>query len=492
VRTGIRKPLFIAFLLLYVLVLPFLLTYALGYDLLAVARGRLIRTGGVFVASTPPRALLSIDDKPSTWRTPVSIISLRAGPHRVALSLEGFRPWARTVTVRPGEVTIVEDALLIPDTWQRRSISRDAYTELVPTLCGPYLLFRKGQRLRDLHVFGLREEKMAVPRVAPALNANAPILALHTVQGSSTFFIEVGPAARRRVLLARIDWPEISLRDVTRLFPAPLDRMEWEGADPEEVFVSRGGRLDVVALGSRKSRVLAAGNVGFGLAGKDVYVLDDAMSLWKLDAREGTRQPVHDFDALLAEFSGRRDVRIDLPGAGFLSLLGADGGFAAGRKEGWFTSDAVRGFQAAPWTDKVLFWQKDAMAIADLHPEVAKPAAARPAAGRSPTARTAVQIRWMGSSNPIEQAWFVYGVSHVLYRAGNDLILRAPLAGSSDLTTWIGKVRDGTNAVFSEESGRLYFIEGSTRRPTWIQIVPQPRPFEGLLMEIRTRTGNSP
>jgi hypothetical protein len=487
VRPGIRRPLFIIFLLLYLPVLPFLLTYALGYDLLAIARGRLVRTGGVFVASSPPRALLSIDGLPATLKTPASLISLRAGTHRLALSLDGFRPWTRIVTVRPGEVTIVEDALLIPDTWQQRYISLDAYSDLVPNLCGPYLLFRKGQALRGLYVYGLREEKMIALPVSRGLLGNAPVMAIHTVPGSSAFFIELGPSGRRRVLLARIAWPEVPLRDVTRLFPAPLERMAWDGPDPAEVVVSRGGRLDVVTLSSRKSRILATRTVGFGLEGRDAYVLDPAMTFWKIDTRDGAGQPVHEFDALLAGFTARRNVQIDLPGAGFLTLWGADGELAAGRKEGWFSSEAVSGFQAAPWTDKVLFWQKYTMAIADLRP-AAGPAAAKPAARKPPM--PPVQITWMGSSNAIEQAWFVHGVSHVLYRSGNDLILRAPVLGASDFTTWIDAVLDGSAAVFSAETGRLYFIEGSTLRPAWIQIVQQPTPFEGLLMEIRTRTGN--
>ena len=66
----IRKPLFITFLVAYVALLPFLISYALGYDLIAITKGKLVRTGGIFVTSTPSRARLLIDASEPPRRTP--------------------------------------------------------------------------------------------------------------------------------------------------------------------------------------------------------------------------------------------------------------------------------------------------------------------------------------------------------------------------------------------------------------------------------------
>ena len=79
----IRKPLFVVFALLYVVVLPFLVSYALGYDLLAIARGRFVRTGGVFVASTPPpRPLLTRWQGAAPQDAPLRHIASHGGPFR--------------------------------------------------------------------------------------------------------------------------------------------------------------------------------------------------------------------------------------------------------------------------------------------------------------------------------------------------------------------------------------------------------------------------
>ena len=245
----IRKPLFITFLVAYVALLPFLISYALGYDLIAITKGKLVRTGGIFVTSTPSRARLLIDASEPPRRTPVSVISLPSGTHRISLDMEGYRPWSRPVTIRPGEVTVVDDALLIPSEWPERFIAAQPYVDLLPTPCGPYLIFRRGPRLSDLAVYDTRGDSLLPLRVPPGFDGRSTVTSFHMIAGSATFLAETRtPSARRVVLQVRILWPSVRMRDVTRVFPGSLETAQWIPQDPDTIYVLRP------AVSTRSSR----------------------------------------------------------------------------------------------------------------------------------------------------------------------------------------------------------------------------------------------
>jgi hypothetical protein len=476
----IRRPLFVFFLVLFIVILPFLLTYALGYDLVAIAKGRLVRTGGVFVASTPPSARLTIDGKEQSRRTPVSVISLPVGVHAATLQLAGFRPWVRPVRVKPGEVTVVEDALLIPQKWQQKLIASSAFSDLYPQPIGPYLLFRRSQRLRDLWLYDTRADQIVQPALSGPVPGTAIVRSLHTEPSSTSLLLEVTVGTTRKVLRGKILWPSLLLQDVTRLFPGPLDSVQWSPQDADTIFVTRGDRLYRVQVRAGTSRAYAGRSVaGFTLEGRTIYAVDQRMGLWKLDAGNGEWQALHAFDAQLAGLPDRSEVSLSVPTPDFIVVQGAGGQLFAGWPTVPFSVSGVRGFQAAPSQGRLLAWQKSWMAVASLVP---------PADTAHPL--PAVSTEWIPSrGGSITQAWFVYGVTHVLYHGGDQVTLHAPSHDGKDFSYWVATVQDGTSAWFSDETGRVYYIDGATGKPAWTQVVAQPQPLANLLQEIRDLTG---
>jgi hypothetical protein len=477
-----RKPLFAVFLALYVVVLPFLLTYALGYDLVAIARGRFVRTGGVFVASTPPHAVLTMDGKEQQRRTPLSVISLPTGVHAATLQLDGFRPWVRSLKVKPGEVTVVEDALLIPLKWQQKFLSTDAFADLYPAQLGPYLLFRRGQRLRDLWLYDMRADAMAQPTLSGQVSGNAIVRSLRTEPGSTSFLMEVTVGLTRRVLRGKILWPSLRLQDVTRLFPGPVDSARWSPQDADTVFVKREGRLYQVRIAARTTRAYPDKSImGFTLEGRTIYAVDRRTALWKLDPADGEWLPVHAFDSQLAGLPDRSELSLSVPSPDFLVAQAANGQLSAGWPDTVFAASEVRGFQAAASLGRLLAWQKSWMTIASLVPPI-------DAAHKKPI----VMTEWIPSrGGSITQAWFVYGVTHVLYHGGDQITLHAPSHDGKDFSYWVATAREDTSAWFSGETGRVYYIDGAAGKPSWTQVVVQPQPLANLIQEIRDLTGSA-
>ena len=477
-----RKPLFVSFLLLFILVLPFLLTYAQGYDLVAIAKGRLVRTGGVFISSTPPSALLTIDGKEQPRRTPLSVISLPVGVHAVTLRLDGFRPWVRGVKVKPGEVTIVEDALLIPLKWQQKLISPNAFAELYPAPIGPYLLFRRSQRLQDLWLYDMRADQLVHPALSGPVPGSAVVRSVRTEPGSTSLLLEVRVGSARRVLRGKILWPSLHLQDVTRLFPGSPDSAQWSPQDADTVFVMQGDRLHQVRIRAGTSRAYPGRSVaGFTLEGRTIYAVDQRVGLWKLDPADGVWQAVHAFDTELAGLPDSSEVTLSVPSPDFVVAQAAGGRLVAGWPDAPFSASEVRGFQAAPAQGRMLVWQRSWMAVASLVPPVDT---AHP--------KPVVTTEWIPSrGGSITQAWFAYGVTHVLYHGGDQITLHAPSHDGKDFSYWVATVRDGTSAWFSDDTGRVYYIDGPSGKPAWTQVVVQPQPLSNLIQEIRDLTRGS-
>jgi hypothetical protein len=478
----IRKPLFIAFFAAYVIVLPFLLTYALGFDLVAIARGRFIRTGGVFVASTPPRAQLTIDGEEQQKKTPLSVISLPSGVHSARLQLEGFRPWVRSLKVKPGEVTVVEDALLIPLKWQQTSLSANAFADLFPGSAGPYLIFRRGLRLQDIWLYDMRADSLVQPVLAGQVTGNALVRSIRTEPGSTAFLMEVMAGPARRVLRAKILWPSLRLQDVTRLFPGPVDSARWNPQDADTIFVTRQGRLYQVRIPTGSTRAYAGRSIdGFTLEGRTIYAVDRGRRMWKLDPGDGEWQPLHAFDAQLARLPERGELSFSVPSQDLFGALAADGQFAGGWSDAPFNASEVRGYQTSVSPARLLAWQRSWIALATRVPPD-DPAHKKPI----------VLTEWIPSrGGSMTQAWFVYGVTHILYHGGDQITLHAPSHDGKDFSYWVATAREGTSAWFSGETGRVYYIDGATGKPSWTQVVVQPQPLSNLIQELRDITGSA-
>jgi hypothetical protein len=66
--------------------------------------------GSIQVLSRPTGAQVVLDGR-AVGRTPLAIADVRTGAHDVRIELPGFRRWATSVEVKPGERTRVAASL---------------------------------------------------------------------------------------------------------------------------------------------------------------------------------------------------------------------------------------------------------------------------------------------------------------------------------------------------------------------------------------------
>jgi hypothetical protein len=107
----IRGVLFYISCLAFILGLPFILTYTMGYHF---DRNTLkfTRTGLISLKSDPPGASVYLDQVLLNEKTPCSVNEVLPGIHHIRLSLEGYYPYSSDIEVLPSKVSRMEKVML--------------------------------------------------------------------------------------------------------------------------------------------------------------------------------------------------------------------------------------------------------------------------------------------------------------------------------------------------------------------------------------------
>lgn len=117
-----RRLFYTTFLIIFLIITPLLILYALGYS---VSNGfKLQKTGILVIASEPKYAKIYLNgelqrdflkqfyNKDSHKTTPQKIKDLTPGDYNIKLELDGYWPWEKKLTIWPGQSTFAEDVKL--------------------------------------------------------------------------------------------------------------------------------------------------------------------------------------------------------------------------------------------------------------------------------------------------------------------------------------------------------------------------------------------
>ncbi len=109
----IRAFLFYLSLAIFLIGLPFLLSFALGYKF-DRRTFKFTKTGLLVIKTQPPGASVYLDEKLLDLKTPATITELLPGRYRLRLELEKHYPWVNGINVETGRVARLEKIILFP------------------------------------------------------------------------------------------------------------------------------------------------------------------------------------------------------------------------------------------------------------------------------------------------------------------------------------------------------------------------------------------
>lgn len=109
----IRSFLFYLSVFLFLIGLPFILSFALGYKFNTHTL-KFVKTGLIFVKTQPSGAEIYLNGKLIVDRSPASMQELLPGTYKVVLELAQHYPWKGQVEVEAGKVSRVDKVILFP------------------------------------------------------------------------------------------------------------------------------------------------------------------------------------------------------------------------------------------------------------------------------------------------------------------------------------------------------------------------------------------
>jgi len=281
----LRRIFFYLFIVLYLILCPWTILYALGYLYRPGAEQGIVKTGLISLSTVPPGASVYVGKSRYTQKTPATLRDLLPGDYPVRLVLKHYRPWRETLPVEAEKATLLEKILLLPDTWKEEIILKDSFETLIPLPGNEVFLLGKGSRLGEMWVYDWKRETIRplLPTASPFREAK--LLAYFSVRESPCLLLRVDFKQRGRYLWLEIEKEETILRDLSNLFPERPLWVAWDPRDKEQLFAFyNDGYLNRLEIASKAIYPKVLINLrGFGLWDRAIYVLTEDNTFERTD-----------------------------------------------------------------------------------------------------------------------------------------------------------------------------------------------------------------
>lgn len=123
----IRTGLFYASVLIFLIGLPFILSFALGYKFNR-RTFKFTKAGLIVLRSQPQGASVYLNSKALNVKTPAIITELLPGDYYVELKLDKHYPWEEEIKVEAGKVTRLEKIILFPLRSHIKQLNKDRFS----------------------------------------------------------------------------------------------------------------------------------------------------------------------------------------------------------------------------------------------------------------------------------------------------------------------------------------------------------------------------
>ena len=440
-----RQAVFLLFVAIYLVACPAVLFQAFGYSLKPGTEQGLVKTGLIYLATNPPGATVHLGKRRYTKTTPTMLQGLLPGTYDVRITLPGYRPWIRAVTVEPEKSAAFEHIVLVSAAWKPQVRMRGPFQELLPLPGTRFVLLRRGPTLSDHWYYDWKtgEARRLVP--STSVLAEARLLSLLTSPGSPCLLVRVGVPADEWTLWIEPSADEPKVEDLTGFVPPGARRVLWDPLDRRHLVFLQEGSLVRLHVPSKTVSPLAQDVQGFGLFERTIYALDRSGALVQVDPDGKTRRLFEGRSmADAGAMSRRRPFEIKAFTKEAVVLLGTRG-------ELWLpqalTPAIEHGVLGVMWDSRrqrAAIWLKDRLGLLEW-PE---PAEAAP------------RLRWLFEGGQrLTQVFWVYEGSHLLVHDEDQLkLLELPRDGAPVVQTLFA-VRPGSAVAYDDETGLLLYLD---------------------------------
>ncbi len=463
----LRKIFFYLLIAVYLFFCPLIILYALGYIYQPGTEQGIFKSGLIYLSTAPPGASVYVGGRRYTKHTPAVLPNLIPGDYPVKLVLKKYKPWTEVLPVEAGKATVLERVLLEPEERKRKALSSGVFTDIIPISGSRFFLLTKTAFLGDAFVFDWKSE-----RLRPLLSedgvslSNAEVSSFFTVPESQSLLIRAVSTDQKKFLWVVLTGRETQIYDLTGLFLEKPERIEWDPDYKKYLFAFQNGYLNRLDVVSRLIRPRFLEHVrGFGLYEKKVYILRDHFVLEQTDPAGNVEKTLLQDPALGKSLFGESEFyKIKVFLDDIILFLGENGELLTNRLPYRLVSSGVLGMEFYPKTKCVLVWKKDAIGIIDFSKE----------RGKENGFEAGPRIAWaFKKGERIEQAFWVYEGSHILFRDKNKVFsLELETYGKPHLYELM-EVKPKSSVFYSEEAGKLYYLDRLSGRISFLEVLPR-------------------
>ncbi|NQU94861.1 MAG: PEGA domain-containing protein [Candidatus Omnitrophica bacterium] len=449
----LRKIVFYIFVFTYIILCPLIILYALGYIYKPDVETHIMVTGDIHLSTLPTGASVYINDKIFDGKTPALIEQLSSGEYTVRLFLDGYGIWSQTLPVRAGKATVLDKIILLPKAPEIEIISPHEFENLLLIRGTPFVVLAKSAILGDWLIYDRNAKNFypAVPSGSPY--AGYPVYAYFTVKKSPYVILMVGSKSEYKALQLDLSAKEPLLGDITELFPEIPRQVLWEAGNKNDVFALQGEHVNKIDIKSKALYPEYIKNVrGFGIFNGSIYLLNDKDVFVSMGYDKSSVKEILNDTELGREIFDMADYYrvMPLPNNIILFIGEKSGELLANRLPYRFVSGGVKGIALSESDGRFLVWRKDKIGVLDFSTETTG----------NITFEIPPTFEWVFSEGSnIEEAFWVYGSSHVLFKDGDTISIIDIQDYANHSPMRLCTVKNGSSVSYSEREGLLYYLE---------------------------------
>lgn len=459
--------------------------YALGYLVKPGTERGIVKTGLIYISTVPSGASVYIGDKRFTERTPTLLRDLLPGTYPIRMSLKNHRGWFQNVPVEAEKATVLEKILFVPSELKRKELSAEVFEKLIPLEKSNFFLLAAGSRPADFFVFDWKQEK-----IRPLLDKNQPfldgkVLSLNFVPGSPRLLMMVHVRGGEKYLWMEVGEKETAVEDLSVCFQEEPVRVEWDPRERNRLFALYDTYVNRVDVSTRKVMPHFLDSVrGFGLFRGDLYALQGDLIFERLDVEGNSKEILLNDRGLGRSLFGEKGFfQINVLTKESILFRGPGGELLANRLPYRFLEEGTQGVQFHQGRERVLAWRDGAIGILDF----LKLGKTEDVFEKGPV------LSWVFKHGKrIEQAFWVYDGSHILFRDENRIfLLEFETHGKPHLYPLLEVKRKsdvfyaealfpfdqitGTGGSLSVQgrSGKLYYLDAQSEKLCSVEILPK-------------------
>lgn len=474
-----RKILFYLFVLAYIITCPMIIMFILG-QVINPDTNKVIGTGLIHISSLPPSASVYINNKLYSDTTPTTIRDLPKGNYEIKLLNENYQPYKKTVVVKEGNAITLDNILLAPKDWKKKPLSNMEFKDLFLLEDTPFILARKGPLMKDilylklydgfhqtLHTESILPTKEASP--VPILNndsiySKAKILKIFTVKGSTSLIFEIRLDKQTSFLWTDIKEKTPPVIDISALFPKKPQQILWDPDDDQKIFSLQHNYINHINITNKALYPKIIKNVhSYAVYDKTIYtmLLDSTFKKW--DYKGKSQEMSLPIFSSLPIIKKTDDIFISVHKKNILLFFVQRGKLLSNQEPSEIMEKNIKGFNWDNRYRKLLAWTKDkigSLELTPIDPEVSL---------KTPTS----SLQWIASGKKnIDQAFWAYKGSHILYTDSDKVYITETTDYGTPVETEITDIEKNTKIYYSEDTGKLYYIESKTSKFMSIEVPP--------------------